>query len=140
MCTRAARSTCTNYIYDCRANHYTAPTRTKKKDNYANQQSTRKRQRSSPSTTESVKTTNSTQLFPPTVSTKRTPSRQKIGQLFKQKKIANKTIISTVLKTVQQNPEDPESNLKLLSCSPDLCFHTQYTVFPNCNETTVTVR
>ena len=103
-------------------------------------QPTQRRKRPSPSITESDENLASTQTCPPTASSISDPSRQKRRQLFKQKQIQNKSIVSTIQK-IAAKTQNVESDYTVAPCSPVQIYPTQYYVSPNYEgpETSMTV-
>ena len=91
-----------------------------------------KRQRSSPSITESDESLASTQTCPPTVTTSAI-SRQKRRQMIKQQQIQNKSIVSLIQKTAARN-QNGETDFSVGPCSPAQTFPTPYYVSPDFEE------
>ena len=52
----------------------------------------------------------------------------------------NKDLISTIKTTGSQNPDCPETNLQIETCSPDIPYPTQNYVSQKYEETAMTVR
>ena len=89
-----------------------------------------KRQRSTPSVTESDESLASVQTCPPTASSSSAPSRNKRRQIIKQTQIKNKSLISAI-KTAAAQSQHNESDFTVDPCSPAQSYPTQYYISPN---------
>ena len=89
-----------------------------------------KRQRSTPSVSESDESLASVQTYPPTASSSSAPSRNKRRQIIKQTQIKNKSIISAI-KTVAAQSQHNESDFTVGPCSPAQSYPIQFYISPN---------
>ena len=89
-----------------------------------------KRQRSTPSVTESDESIASVQICPPTASSSSAPSQNKRRQIIKQTQIQNRSIISAI-KTAAAQSQHNESDFTVGPCSPAQSYPTQYYILPN---------
>ena len=89
-----------------------------------------KRQRSTPSVTESDETIASVQICSPIASSSSATSRNKRRQIIRQTQIQNRSIIST-LKTAAAQSQHNESDFIVGPCSPAQSYPTQYYISPN---------
>ena len=101
-----------------------------------NQQSSNKRQRTSPSITESDECMNSMQTSPPTLSLKRAPIRQSLRQLIKQKQIEKKVHNPKNLPAKSRRPSHHTSVRNML---PRCALSNRVLCFPYYEETAMTV-
>ena len=89
-----------------------------------------KRQRSTPSVTESDESFASVQTCPPTAASSSAPSRNKRRQIIKQTQMKNKSIILAI-KTAAAQSQPNESDFTVGPCSPAQFYPTQYYISPN---------
>ena len=89
-----------------------------------------KRQRSTPSVTESDESLASVKTCPPTASSSSAPSQNKRRKIIKQTQIKNKSIISAI-KTAAAQSQHNESDFTVGPCSPAQSYPTQHYISPN---------
>ena len=89
-----------------------------------------KRQRSTPSVTESDESLASVQTCPPTALSSSAPSQIKRRQIIRQTQIKKKSIISAI-KTSAAQSQLNESDFTVGPCSPAQSYPTQYYISPN---------
>ena len=84
----------------------------------------------------------STHTCPPTLSASNAPSRQKGRQILKEQQIENKSIISKIQNSANQNQELQPSDFQVGVCSTDHSYAAQNNVSPNYEkpETSLTVK
>ena len=92
-------------------------------------QPSRKRERSSPSITESDESMVFAQTCPPNLLGSSAPSKQKRLQMLKEQQKKNQFIISTIKNTAARNQNSEPSNLQVGPCSPDQPYPTSSCLF-----------
>ena len=105
-------------------------------------QPSQKQKTPSPSITESNESMALTQTCPEICQQECVPSRQKRGQMLIEQQLKNKSIISTIKNSADQNQETESSDFQVGTCSPCQPNLTQYYFSPNYEgpDTSLTVR